>query len=233
MNSTRVETRTHPASLSFVGWRPRTAQIPRNRARLDSHWVPPILDLKESTGPARMHRGSSDAAKVRQLMRRLGEEARGPGRVYLVGGASAVIVGWRETTLDVDLKLDPEPPGVFEAIARAKDALDINVELAAPDEFIPPLRDWQARSAFITRHGPVGFFHYDFYAQALAKIERGHDLDRRDIAAMHERGLIDPDRLPGLLENIEPVLLRYPAIDPGVFRAKVHTAVAELHQAER
>lgn len=56
-----------------------------------------------------MHRGSSDAAKVRELMRRLGEEARGPGRVYLVGGASAVIMGWRETIVGVDLKLDPDP----------------------------------------------------------------------------------------------------------------------------
>lgn len=71
-------------------------------------------------------------------MRRLGEEARGARRVYLVGGASAVIIGWRETTVDVDLKPDPEPPGVFEAIARAKDILNIDVELA-PDEFIPPL----------------------------------------------------------------------------------------------
>ena len=165
-------------------------------------------------------------------MRRLGEEARGPGRVYLVGGASAVVIGWRGSTLDVDLKLDPEPPGAFEAIARAKDALDINVELAAPDEFIPPLPDWQARSAYIVRYGQVGFFHYDFYAQALAKIERGHDLDRRDIVAMHARGLIDPDRLPVFLASIEPGLLRYPAIDPGTFRAKVHAAVAELREAE-
>ena len=31
-----------------------------------------------------MHRGSSDAAKARELMRRLGEDARGPGRVFLV-----------------------------------------------------------------------------------------------------------------------------------------------------
>ena len=179
-----------------------------------------------------MHRGSSDAAKVRQLMQRLGEEARGPGRVYLVGGASAVVIGWRGTTLDIDLKLDPEPAGAFEAIARAKNALDINVELAAPDEFIPPLPDWQARSAYIARYGQVDFFHYDFYAQALAKIERGHDLDHRDIVAMHARGLIDPDRLPGFLASIEPGLLRYPAIDPGTFRAKVHAAVAELREAE-
>ena len=178
-----------------------------------------------------MHRGSSDAARVRELMRRLGEEARGPGRVYLVGGASAVVIGWRETTLDVDLKLDPEPAGVFEAIARAKDALDINVELAAPDEFIPPLPDWQARSRFITRHGPVDFLHYDFHAQALAKIERGHDLDRRDVAAMHAHGLIEPDRLLTFLDRIEPGLLRYPAIDPQAFRAKVHAAVVALQEA--
>ena len=180
-----------------------------------------------------MHRGSSDAAKVRELMRRLGEEARGPGRVYLVGGASAVIVGWRETTVDVDLKLDPEPPGVFEAIARAKDALDINVELAAPDEFIPPLPDWQARSPLVARHGSVDFFHYDFYAQALAKIERGHDLDHRDVLAMHDHRLIDPDRLAGFLASIEPSLLRYPAIEPEAFRAKVHAAVAALRRGDQ
>ena len=175
-----------------------------------------------------MHRGSSDAAKVRELMRRLGEEARGPGRVFLVGGASAVLIGWRQTTVDVDLKLDPEPPGVFEAIARAKDALAINIELAAPDEFIPPLPDWQARSPFITRHGAVDFHHYDFYAQALAKIERGHELDQRDVAAIHAHRLIDPEHLPVFFDAIESGLLRYPAIDPEVFRSKVLAAVAVL-----
>lgn len=39
-------------------------------------------------------------------MRRLGGAARSPGRIYLVGGSSAVLVGWRETTVDVDLKQD-------------------------------------------------------------------------------------------------------------------------------
>ena len=180
-----------------------------------------------------MHRGSSDAAKVRELMRRLGEEARGPGRVFLVGGASAVLIGWRQTTVDIDLKLDPEPPGVFEAIARAKDALAINIELAAPDEFIPPLPDWQARSPFIARHGAVDFHHYDFYGQALAKVERGHEMDRRDVAAMHAHRLIDPDRLPVFFDAIESGLLRYPAIDPEVFRSKVLAAVAVLRANSR
>jgi hypothetical protein len=44
-----------------------------------------------------------------------------------------VLVGWRGTTIDVDLKMSPEPEGAFEAIAALKDELDINVELAAPD----------------------------------------------------------------------------------------------------
>lgn len=51
-------------------------------------------------------------------MRHLGSAVRSPGRIYLVGGSSAVLVGWRETTVDVDLKLDPEPAGAFEALAK-------------------------------------------------------------------------------------------------------------------
>ena len=76
-------------------------------------------------------------------MEAFGREATGPGRVYLTGGSTAVLEGWREATVDVDLKLDPEPAGAFEAIAHLKDTLDINVELAAPDQFVPPLPGWQ------------------------------------------------------------------------------------------
>ena len=37
-------------------------------------------------------------------MRALAEAARRPLQVYLVGGATAVLEGWREATIDVDLK---------------------------------------------------------------------------------------------------------------------------------
>lgn len=50
---------------------------------------------------------------------------------------------------------------------------------------------------------------------------------------MYAHGLINPDRLARLLDSIEPGLLRYPAIDPGTFRAKVDAAVAELQAANR
>ena len=167
-----------------------------------------------------MPRANTNAEKVRQLMRRLGEEARGAGRVYLVGGASAVLIGWRETTVDVDLKLDPEPPGVFEAIAQAKDALDMNIELAAPDDFLPPLPDWRGRSVFIVRHGEVDFLHYDFHAQALAKLERAHEQDLRDVQAMLSRRLVHRPRLAELFEAIGPELPRFPAIDIPALRQR-------------
>ena len=161
-------------------------------------------------------------------MRFVGNQAKGPGRIYLTGGASAVLVGWRSTTVDVDIKLDPEPPGVFDAIARAKDVLDMNVELAAPDDFIPALPDWRARSVFIVRHGPVAFLHYDFHAQALAKIERGHTQDLRDIEAMRRLKLIEAGRLSNLFDAVEPDLARYPAIDPASFRDQVLEALRTL-----
>jgi hypothetical protein len=39
-------------------------------------------------------------------MEGLGRHARGPGRVYLTGGATALLEGWRASTVDVDLKLE-------------------------------------------------------------------------------------------------------------------------------
>lgn len=171
------------------------------------------------------------AARVRDLMKRLGAESRGPGRIYLVGGASAVLLDWRATTVDVDLKLDPEPAGVFEAVARAKDALNVNVELAAPDDFMPALPGWRDRSVFIARHGPVDFFHYDFYAQALAKIERGHAVDLLDVREMAERDLIGMEALARRFEAIAPYVVRYPAIDPDAFRAKVERFIEGMDDA--
>ena len=175
-----------------------------------------------------MRREVSTAAKVRLLMELLGKESRGPGRVYLVGGASAVLVGWRATTVDVDLKLAPEPPGVFQAIAQAKEALDMNVELAAPDDFIPPLPDWPLRSPRVAQRGFVQFFHYDFYAQALAKIERAHEQDWGDVRAMHQRGLVDPQRLQTLFDAIESELPRYPAVDSVSFVHRVGLAMCAM-----
>jgi len=159
-------------------------------------------------------------------MRELGRRVQSPGRIFITGGGTAILVGWREMTIDIDLKADPEPVGFFEAIAVLKDELDVNVELAAPDDFIPVLPGWQERSLFVTRHGEVDFFHMDPYSQALSKLERGHARDLSDVAAMASRHLIEPAKLRQLFVEIEPALMRYPAIDPGAFRRAVESFCA-------
>jgi len=168
----------------------------------------------------------TDLAKLQSFMTALSRQVRGEGRIYLTGGATALMHGWRTMTIDVDLKPDPEPPGLFEAIALLKDKLDINVELAAPDQFIPALPGWRDRSLFIARHGPLEFYHYDLYSQALAKLQRSHARDLEDVRSMVRDGLVEPDRLWEFFEHIEPGLIRFPAIDPGAFRQRVSTFCA-------
>lgn len=161
-------------------------------------------------------------------MERLGRAARGPGRVYLTGGATALLEGWRESTVDVDVKLEPEPPGVFEAIARLKEELDLNVELASPDHFLPPLPGWREGSRFIERHGDVEFFHYDLRAQALGKIARGYERDLDDVRAMAARGLVCGADIRRAFDRIEPELVRVPGLDADAFRARLERVLEEL-----
>src|SRR5437870_13899414 len=97
---------------------------------------------------------------LKQFMQQLAAAARSPGKVYVTGGATALLLGFREQTIDIDLKLDPEPEGAFEAIALLKNRLNLNVELASPDDFIPADSDWRERSRTIASTGPGVFFHY-------------------------------------------------------------------------
>jgi len=126
-------------------------------------------------------RAEASVDKINRFMAELGEAVRSPGRVYFTGGVTAVLLGWRETTLDLDLKADPEPQGFFEALPKLKDSLDINIELAAPDDFVPTLPGWSDRSQPIATHRLLSFYHYDFYSQALSKIERFHARDQGDV----------------------------------------------------
>lgn len=171
-------------------------------------------------------RTEMDAGKARALMRAIGRAAKGPGRIYFTGGTTAVLEGWRQATLDADLKLDPEPAGIFEALRAIKDELGVNVELASPDDFIPPLPGWRERSRFIETQGPVAFYHYDLYAQALAKVERGHDRDLLDVREMIRRELVDAGELRRLFGEIVPDLPRYPALDEDGFRRKLEVLLA-------
>lgn len=168
-----------------------------------------------------------DKEQVHRFMKELGDEADCEGRLYFTGGATAVLVGWRSSTVDVDIKMEPEADRLFRALPRIKDQLEINVELAAPDQFIPAVPGWQERSSFIARQGRLSFYHYDFYSQALSKIQRGHAKDLLDVREMTDRGLIERSELRRRFEQIEPQLYRYPAIDPKRFRKDLEDFLAD------
>jgi len=166
-----------------------------------------------------------DAQQIRRFMKALGAEADRETRLYFAGGATAVLMGWRGSTVDVDIQMDPESDRLYRALPRLKERLDLNVELASPDRFIPEVPGWQERSAFIAREGRISFYHYDLYAQALAKIHRGHAQDLVDVEEMLGRGLVERAELLRRFEQIEPQLYRFPAIDPATFRRAVEGIV--------
>ena len=170
--------------------------------------------------------------KLEEFMTQVGRRATTPGTLYVTGGSSALLLGIRDQTIDIDIKLDPEPGGVFEAIAELKILLSINVELASPDLFIPELPGWRDRSHWITTAGMVTFRHYDFYGQALSKIERGYRQDLSDATALIQQGLIDKPELVRLSEAIRLELIRYPGIEPTMFYAKIEAFLVSKENDE-
>jgi hypothetical protein len=162
-----------------------------------------------------------DRPRIEQVMAALARAATLPVRVYLVGGTTAVLVGWRSTTVDIDFVCRPEDDGLLRALPRLKDDLSVNLELASPLDFIPVPPGWEERSPLISRIAPASFHHFDPYAQAMAKLERGHAKDLGDVTELVARGLVEPAKALAYFEQLWPELYRFPAIDPPTFRRAV------------
>ena len=163
--------------------------------------------------------------KIIEFMRLFGRRTQIETRVYFSGGSTAVLHGWRDTTLDIDLRFEPEPDELYRAIPEIKEQLQLNIELAAPSDFIPELPAWRDRCQFVAREGTISFYNYDPYSQALSKIERSHEQDLKDVGSMFEHGLIKAKTLVSLFEQIQPMLYKYPAIDPVQFSKALHRAI--------
>ncbi|HMG74543.1 MAG TPA: DUF6036 family nucleotidyltransferase [Pyrinomonadaceae bacterium] len=161
------------------------------------------------------------ADNLQVFMKALAAVVSTPSRIYLVGGATSVLLGWRTSTIDIDLKIVPESDEILRSLPELKERLQVNIELASPGDFIPELPGWQERSRFIQQEGKLAFYHYDFYAQALAKIERGHQIDSQDVGQLITNGLVDPKRLLELFFAIEDRLYLYPSLDKAGFRRAV------------
>jgi hypothetical protein len=143
--------------------------------------------------------------------------------MYLTGGATAVLEGWRDSTVDIDVRFEPDSDAALSRIKDLKEELAVNVELASPLDFLPPLNGWQDRSRFRFREGNLEVFDFDPYSQALSKLQRGFELDLKDVQGMVSSGQVEPERLLKLFEGIEPELFRFPAVDPPSLRAAVES----------
>ena len=94
-----------------------------------------------------------DRDRVLGLLAALGPRLRHPHTVYLVGGSSAVIVGWRASTRDVEVRPEPDSDELLRLLSELKESLDINIELASPLDFLPELDGWRDRSPHVGSWG--------------------------------------------------------------------------------
>lgn len=148
-------------------------------------------------------------------------------RVYFVGGGTAVFLGWRESTIDADLHADDD--SVFRDIQAIKERLEINIEFAQPEQFVPPLAGTADRHVFIETIEMVSFYHYDPYAQLLSKVVRGFRRDLTDAVALVETGMVHLDKLQALVEAIpRSAYAKYPRLSPAAVREAVDAFVREF-----
>jgi hypothetical protein len=166
-------------------------------------------------------RDAADVESIQRLARELGRAVAPATRMYLTGGATAVLEGWRESTADIDVRFEPNSDAALSRIAELKERLQINVELASPLDFLPALDGWRERSRFRFREGNLEVFDFDPYSQALSKLERGFELDLADVRSMVDAGQVEPERLLELFEGIAAELYRFPAVDPTTLRNAV------------
>lgn len=186
----------------------------------------PVAALGSTAGDVRR---SVDRESLGELMRALGQsELRGGSyHVYFVGGGTAVLMGWRSSTIDADLYSDRDE--VFHDIQGIKERLDLNIEFARPEDFVPAIAGSDRRHVFIETVGKVSFHHYDPYAQAFSKLVRGFNRDIEDVRKFVESKMVDPKQLLSLVGKIpEASYAKYPALSRDGVLAAVKDTLAGL-----
>jgi hypothetical protein len=162
-----------------------------------------------------------DRGRVVELLTALGRRLRTTHTVYLVGGSSAVLVGWRRSTRDIDLRPEPDSDELLRLLSTLKDTLDMNIELASPLDFLPELEGWRDRSPSVGAFGRLQVHHLDFRLQALAKLERGLRTDLDDVRAMLDQGLVSAGELHDGFAEMRDGLFRFPAVDAARFEHRL------------
>ncbi|NJK66457.1 MAG: hypothetical protein HC941_07885 [Microcoleus sp. SU_5_3] len=113
--------------------------------------------------------------------------------------------------------------------------MNINIELASPQDFLPTIPGWRDRSIFIGKYGQISFYHYDFIAQALsnAKLSRGYNRDIDDVRAMYEHKLFSLEKLRDHFEAIESELIRFPSLNPELLRNRIEQFIERCESTSK
>lgn len=163
-----------------------------------------------------------------RLMKELAQSAprRGAFRVYLVGGGTEIYLGWRRSSINVDLFSEEDV--VFRDIQKIKERLNINIEFARPEDFVPPLEGSADRHVFIEKRGAISFYHYDPYAQLFSKVVRGFARDLEDARNFVESATVDPGQFRALVRNIpDAAYAGYPSLSRKGVEAAVNRFLSQ------
>lgn len=176
-----------------------------------------------------------DQRRIQYFLETLGERFRHAGRIYLVGGTTMVWEGLRAQTIDIDIAYEvaAEDSTEFTRIIQLlKHELKVNVEEAAPGDFIPLPSGYRERSKFVGRFGSLDVFHFDLYSMALSKIERGRDEDLSDVLLLLAKHEIEMLQLENSFAEILPVFETHSLKgNPVAFQKKFNALLAMWQQS--
>lgn len=164
-----------------------------------------------------------DMQGIISFLQRLGQCYRQIGTIYLVGGSSLLLVSAKESTFDIDLKFEVPPEYHTEFIRCLRQVgreLQMPVEQASPDQFIPLPQGYQERRRFIGHFGKLEVFHFDFYSVALSKLHRSNEKDFADVINMLHQGLLELSTLERYFQEILPQYENLLSADPDSFQRR-------------
>ena len=149
-------------------------------------------------------RPNVDKKAIESFLQQLGRTFRKAGRLYLVGGAALVHAGVRPGfTQDINIQVGGANESEFIiGIQRLIQQMQINVEFASPQDFIPLPSQWEAHAQFVARYGQIDVFYFDFYSIALSKIERGTTRDIEDVKLLVQQQRIELNELDAAYQEV-------------------------------
>jgi hypothetical protein len=161
---------------------------------------------------------------IQTFMKAVGKMVKNDATFYVTGGTTAVLLGFRNGTIDIDIAGNMDE--LFAFIPALKEEFQINIEMAKPTDFVPSLPGECDRHIMIVSYGKVRFMHFDPYAQAFSKIVRAHATDIADVKALAKEKIVDLKKLVDMITKLPDCdFEKYPRLNRAAVEATVQSFV--------